>query len=164
MMNGRWKFASGLGALGVVCGLAVVALPHKAGANVTFQQQTGLSCVSCHLPAQEQLGEKGLNGAGHAFKNCGYKLGCNATATPAPKTTETSGGVATFHNQCAAGQVRWVVVRAGLDQAERGIFLILEPGQHLKVGVTKGSTWTAKCNEVPSPNQPFTYLQLEQVF
>lgn len=95
-MRHRWKLASLVAAAGVSCALATLGLSGIAQANPFFAKQTGLGCSGCHHPGQEEAGVKGLNPAGLAFKNCGYKSGCGAPPAPVAKTSETDNGFANF--------------------------------------------------------------------
>ena len=162
-MRHRWKFASLVAVAGVSCA-AALALPGIAEANPFFAKQTGQGCGTCHLPGQEEAGPKGLNPAGMAFKNCGYKTGCSAAPAPVAATSENNNGLANFTNSCPAGQPRWVTVRAGRNGAERDVVLILEPGQRLKVAVSKGSTFAGKCNEPQKDSAQFSWIRLDSTF
>lgn len=164
-MRKSWKPASIAAALGVSCALAAMALPKMADANTFFANQTGLSCTGCHQPGQEERGPAGLNSAGLAFKSCGYKVGCGSAAPPppAPPTTESNKGLATFHNNCPAGQPRWIIVRAGRNEADRDVVLILEPGQNVKAVVSRGSTFSGQCNAPPRDSGQFSWIRIDQV-
>ena len=162
-MHRNWKFAAVAAALGVSC--ALTTLPGIAEANIFFANQTGLSCTGCHQPGQEEKGPAGLNSGGLAFKSCGYKVGCVSAAPPAPvpATTENNKGLATFNNNCPSGQPRWIVVRAGRNDADRDVTLILEPGQHVKTVVTQGSTFAGQCNSPPRDSGQFSWIRIDQV-
>lgn len=162
-MRKSWKFAAVAAALGVSCALATV--PGIAEANTFFANQTGLSCTGCHQPGQEERGPAGLNAGGLAFKSCGYKVGCSSAAPPAPvpATTENNKGLATFHNNCPAGQPRWIIVRAGRNEPDRDMTLILEPGQNLKVVVSRGTTFSGQCNGPARDSGQFNWIRIDQV-
>lgn len=132
-----------------------------ASANTFFANQTGKSCTDCHNPGQEQLGPRGLNNYGSAFKNCGYK-DCAGQAAPAA-TSENNQGIGTFVNNCPNGQTRFVGVRPGRNVHERNVILFLDPGQRLKVAVSQGTTWTGKCGAPPSDNDQYNWVKLDQV-
>lgn len=131
-----------------------------AEANPFFATQTGKACADCHLSGQEQRGVQGLNGAGLAFKNCGFQLNC--TVKPAAKTTEHSDGILTFGNiKSCPGQTRWVVLRSGKNEKGRDIVLFLDPGHTVKVAVSQGTTWASSCGGA-NDNQQFNWVRLDQ--
>ncbi len=144
------------------CAVALLAsAATTASANTFFATQTAKACTACHNPGQEQLGPRGLNNYGTAFKSCGYK-DCPAPAAAAA-TTESNDGLAIFSNSCQGGQVRWVGLRPGRNITKRDVVLILDPGQRIKVGVSRGTTWAAQCGRPPSDNDQFHWVRLEQV-
>ncbi len=163
-MRHHWKFVSLTVVAGVSCALATLALPGIAEANPFFAKQSGLGCSGCHQPGQEEAGVKGLNPAGLAFKNCGYKTGCSAPPAPVAKTSETDNGFANFNNNCPAGQVRWVTVRPGRNDSDRDLVLLMEPGQRIKVAVPKGSTFAGMCNQPPKDSGQFSWVRLDSTF
>lgn len=149
----------GLSLCAAVFGLA---LPIGVHANTYFANQTGQACNACHLPGQEERGLQGLNAAGQAFKSCGFKLGCTGNSpSQHQKTTEHDNGVATFSNNCGNGQIRWVVLRPGMNDASRDIALMMDPGSRTKVAVSKGTTWAAACGNAPSNSQQFFWIKLD---
>ncbi|MBS0518220.1 MAG: hypothetical protein JSR90_05980 [Proteobacteria bacterium] len=161
-MRRIWKCGLCLMGLGI-WGTTTLTLTSPADANTFFANQTGRPCSACHNPGQEEKGVQGLNAAGQAFKNCGFKFGCNAGSTSAPqqRTTEHDNGVATFSNNCANGQIRWVVLRPGMNDASRDVALIMDPGSRTKVGVSKGTTWAAACGNAPPNTQQFFWIKLD---
>ena len=146
--------------LALAAGCLVLAAA-TASANTFFATQTGKSCTACHNAGQEQLGPKGLNTYGNAFKNCGFK-DCPAPAAPAA-TTENNDGIAVFTNNCQNGQIRFVGLRPGRNSNKRDFILFLDPGQRIKVGVSQGTTWTGRCGTPPSDGDQFNWVRLEQV-
>ncbi|HEY5072357.1 MAG TPA: hypothetical protein VII63_10030 [Caulobacteraceae bacterium] len=160
------KFAGPIAAFAAVFLLALVAWPRTAAATPLFKQQTGLPCSACHNSGQELQGEQGLNPVGRAFEACGEKLGCDdkgSFSRPAPvrHTTENFNGVANFTGKCS-GQTRWVALRPGRNAANRDLALILSPGDHVKVAVSQGSTFAARCGSAPDNDQQFQYINLEE--
>jgi hypothetical protein len=147
--------AAALGAL-----VLVGATIGIAEANPFFASQTGKNCVDCHIPGQEQRGVQGLNGAGQAFKNCGFQANC--AAKPAAKTSETTNGIVTLgNNKTCPGQTRWVVLRPGKNEKDRDIILFLDTGHSVKVAVSRGTTWASSCGGA-NDNQQFSWVPLDQ--
>ncbi|WP_139374132.1 hypothetical protein [Enhydrobacter aerosaccus] len=161
-MRRIWKLGFGFAGLGLLAMAgALLVVPGIAAANPFFANQTGQPCTACHVPGQEQKGLQGLNAAGQAFKNCGFKVGCTANGATQTKTTEHNDGLATFTNTCSAGQTRWVVLRPGLNDASRDIALMLDPGSRQKVAVSKGTTYAAACGNAPGNGQQFFWIRLD---
>jgi hypothetical protein len=166
-MRVYWKSATLAMALASLSVLALLAWPHAASANPYFQKQTGLPCSACHNSGQENQGEQGLNPVGRAFKNCGFKLGCDDNARPAgppprPHTTEFFTGTAYFTGSCV-GQQRWISIRPARNEQDRTMAIVLDPGQRLMIAVSTGTTYSASCGVSASPNSPFHYITLDIV-
>jgi hypothetical protein len=158
-MVGKWSTRATVAALAL--GWAIAGVGSAVEANPFFAQQTGRSCADCHNPGQEQKGVQGLNATGQAFKNCGFKLGCAAPA-PAAKTSEHSNGIAIFHNN-NCNNARLVAIRTGSNQSDQGVVLLIEPGQSVKVAVTRGSTWAGQCGGTSVANPKYSWITLDQV-
>jgi hypothetical protein len=149
-------------ALGLLSALALAA-PQTARANPFFQKQTGLPCSACHLSGQENLGEQGLNPVGRAFKSCGFKIGCDdARPAPVKHTTENWNGFGNLQNNCQGGQTEWVALRPGKNSSKRDVVLLLEPGGHIRVGLSQGTTYAYKCGSLPTDDQQYYYLNMDQ--
>jgi hypothetical protein len=142
-------------AMAMSCWLAIGSVE----ANEFFAKQTGKSCADCHMPGQEMRGVQGLNATGHAFKDCGYKFGCAPQAQQ--NTTENHQGIATFHNTECPGGARAVTIRAGGNTQDRSILLFIEPGQLIKAGVSRGSTFAAHCGT--QADREFHWIKLDMV-
>lgn len=162
-MRINWRSGALFGALGLVTAVVMAATPQSARANPYFQQQTGLACSACHLSGQENIGEQGLNPVGRAFKACGFKLGCDdARTAPVQHTTENWNGLRTFQNGCKNGQALWVALRPGKNSSNRDVVLVIEPGNHIQVGLSQNTSYAAKCGSAPTDEQRYYYVNLDQ--
>lgn len=135
-----------------------------AAANPFFATQTKLPCSGCHLPGQEQNGQQSLNATGTTFLQCGYKPECikPAPAAPVQHTTEKYNGIARFDYACTNNQMEWVALRPGKNQSKRDIAVAIEPGNHVILGVSVGTTYASKCNTAPDNADQFYYLTLTE--
>jgi len=157
-------FARFIITISAAAGLMLLAGLAAPGARATpfFTQQTGLRCVSCHNAGQEADGVAGLNAFGITFKQCGYHVGCAVPPPPPPValTTQSHDGLAVFKNVCAPGQQLFLALRPGKNSAKRDIVIILDPGDHVKMGLQAGSTLATACDHIPSDSDDFRWVNL----
>lgn len=146
----------------LMVGLTLLCRVQPVAANDTFAQQTGLACAACHLPNQEQQGRGGLNPFGLAFLNCGHKLGCQPANATVVHTTQNFTGIATFRNPCTNGQQEFIVLREAVNNAKNDVPLILDPNNHVEVGLSRGSTFAYQCGSMPTDKSEFHWITLDK--
>jgi len=156
-------------------GLALAA--GAAHATVDFSRMTGRDCATCHQDNQTPT-KQTVTPVGLGFADCRLEQSCinqwkaslppetrpggfNAPP-PVAHTTANYDGVARFENRCPSGQARWVNLRPGKDSAKRDVVLILEPGQHILVGVSQGTVWGAGCGDTMKTPSSFSYVTLDK--
>ena len=79
------------GAVAMLVGLAVVAVPEPAGALPSYAQQTGLACGRCHV---SPAGGGARTAFGNAFLANGHKVPAKPAKTGAGGGAPSSGSIA----------------------------------------------------------------------
>ena len=139
----------------------------SAQANMTFANQTGATCDTCHSAGIDP-NKTTLNATGSKYLSCHYNAACAGIGSGAVKpasgpakqmTSKDFGGVATFNNNCG-NQARWIVLME--NDGANGVALKLDANQRITVVVTQGTKWTANCGEL-SAKGTRNYLNLDLV-
>lgn len=91
-------------------------------------------------------------------------LAAEAEAQNQKRTTQTDNGVLHFTNNNCNGQTRFIAMRIGGNTTDRDMILMLSPGQNVKVGVSRGSTWRGSCGSMPRDEDAFAWIPLEEVY
>lgn len=93
-----------------------------------------------------------------------FGFAAEADAQNQKRTTQTDNGVLHFSNTNCNGQTRFIALRAGGNTTDRDIIMMLSPGQNVKVGVSRGSTWRGSCGSMPRDEDTFAWIPLEEVY